>query len=1362
MLARDPKGTPRRKRSRVVVRSEVAAAGGVGTRQAERFKRTQPYRGAIRAAYKTQPVKQRVAYVRQGAMTPERQAIVHTHTAEVSRNKTLAAGRARSTGFPEQDKRRVAKFQRNDALSKETQERVYSNALALARRQRKYLPGTNPSLNAMSAYGSIGAAKHAVESGEIKLRRGGLGDPGVKPPDTVAKERAMTKVAVDAAKAGASQEEIGKALTGMEKRHKSPALSVLEQFNRPISAVAGGVKGGPVGAVKGAVSNKESFTKILKDAGYSKGAYLGAGLVLDIALDPTTYVTFGTGRPALVAARQAAKVAAKDAVEKGLERAAVERAAHAAAERTFASHGAKGVGIKVGVRGTPVRVASTAKQVVKGKGLREAAEHSAREVSTSGRATSRLIGTPGAKVTGAVSKRLPQKLRADLDQIGQGFIHSYRPRAFSPVEWDRMRSHARSYRAGMSRAERAGEARLQAYRAALHDVPAERHRAIIDAVEVRDIERLPKEEQPIAAAMLRDAESMAKAETKAGVRAPDQVIRPRRAETFPSPDIKGSRKELQKTRRAAAAAEREVRKAEAELARSGGRAEVLSRNVGGVRSEQAARRALRTGEVPSGGGVGIREAQGRLAAAEAKRADALDTLRAHTESHAENVALAKEARAARRRADRLDTEATGYVARYVRGDLEPDQALRVYRGEPGGRKVTGTSLRRRQERMPLSEQPEANRERLIQDIPTIMGERTAEGERLRTLSRFNAQMAGHGKPVTDANEIDVAVDSTTGLPDPVDMQRFYVVGDRGDMTPLWRTVDRSDQLLDRIHGLVESGKEVIEVPRESMEAMWGLAKRGRVTGQQNLPTKNIPTLLWDEGTRKWKWLVTQPNPGYHARNLLGDAWNARLGGATLRDVGAALRTIKGVRRHLDGLSKDMLRGVADDVSPERLKAMGKTERFGSNGQLSDAEVLLLAEQHGAVRSGQIANELRNLRRGTSVQERGRVARHLQGFSEAREDLMRLATFRRALKRGDTPEAAAAYANKHHFDYSDLTDFEVRALRRMMPFYTFMARNTPLQLASLIESPGRFATLEKVRDASADAAGLPEDWAATMPEYVQASVPFAMPRGLPGSTSTGLPMLASPMLPVTDLNNTTPHQIGARIAQSVSPFFKLPVELFAKYDFFYRDKIRKDLVPAPAWSADPDQQRLLRNAVGILPGVGKPTFGYITDRRSGKKVPAWPWWMDKLARQSPISGLVTGLATPGRERRPGDRLVSLTNWATGVRRQAIDPAEARTTQLFDDLQRVEEEIAMAKQRRDKAPGSPYGGKLKALSKERSAIQAQLSAATSDFASPYFDQPKAKKKTPKFGASGGFGTGSFGKPSRRGKGKVAQFGSGSWGG
>src|SRR4051812_28682941 len=104
MLARDPGGTtPTRRRPRRRVsagpRSEIAAGGGVGLRKAERFKRTPAYRGAQRAAYKTQPVASRVQYVRQGKWSPERQAIVHTHAAEVARNRVLREGEARFTGM---------------------------------------------------------------------------------------------------------------------------------------------------------------------------------------------------------------------------------------------------------------------------------------------------------------------------------------------------------------------------------------------------------------------------------------------------------------------------------------------------------------------------------------------------------------------------------------------------------------------------------------------------------------------------------------------------------------------------------------------------------------------------------------------------------------------------------------------------------------------------------------------------------------------------------------------------------------------------------------------------------------------------------------------------------------------------------------------------------------------------------------------------------------------------------------------------------------------------------------------------------------------------------------------------------------
>ena len=111
--------------------------------------------------------------------------------------------------------------------------------------------------------------------------------------------------------AGFSTDAVLKALDNLPKEEESFALKVLSQFTRISSGVAGGVRAtykgeNPiVGAAKGVYHNDQSFSKVLEDAGAPKWAQTVGGLGLDIALDPTTYITFGATAPAKVAARGA-------------------------------------------------------------------------------------------------------------------------------------------------------------------------------------------------------------------------------------------------------------------------------------------------------------------------------------------------------------------------------------------------------------------------------------------------------------------------------------------------------------------------------------------------------------------------------------------------------------------------------------------------------------------------------------------------------------------------------------------------------------------------------------------------------------------------------------------------------------------------------------------------------------------------------------------------------------------------------------------------------------------------------------------------------------------------------------------------
>lgn len=103
----------------------------------------------------------------------------------------------------------------------------------------------------------------------------------------------------------------------------------------------------------------------------------------------------------------------------------------------------------------------------------------------------------------------------------------------------------------------------------------------------------------------------------------------------------------------------------------------------------------------------------------------------------------------------------------------------------------------------------------------------------------------------------------------------------------------------------------------------------------------------------------------------------------------------------------------------------------------------------------------------SVSNAGRVA----GTNV--EDYSRLVGYLAGLRQGMAPEVAGQLTNKIHFDYGDLTDFERKVMRRLVPFYTFQSRNLPLQLENLVTRPSTITT--QLRPIAAARGEYTPDW-----------------------------------------------------------------------------------------------------------------------------------------------------------------------------------------------------------------------------------------------------------------------------------------------
>ena len=76
----------------------------------------------------------------------------------------------------------------------------------------------------------------------------------------------------------------------------------------------------------------------------------------------------------------------------------------------------------------------------------------------------------------------------------------------------------------------------------------------------------------------------------------------------------------------------------------------------------------------------------------------------------------------------------------------------------------------------------------------------------------------------------------------------------------------------------------------------------------------------------------------------------------------------------------------------------------------------------------------------------------------------------ALRKGHSLDEAVKLAEKAGFDYSKITPFEARFLRRLIPFYTFTRKNLELQAKTLKDNPERILNIAKTTNTLGDIFG----------------------------------------------------------------------------------------------------------------------------------------------------------------------------------------------------------------------------------------------------------------------------------------------------
>ena len=260
---------------------------------------------------------------------------------------------------------------------------------------------------------------------------------------------------------------------------------------------------------------------------------------------------------------------------------------------------------------------------------------------------------------------------------------------------------------------------------------------------------------------------------------------------------------------------------------------------------------------------------------------------------------------------------------------------------------------------------------------------------------------------------------------------------------------------DQIQWLEETFKGTIDLRLYSDSI---LDRTNIASRTQKAYLTNSMLKLYDRFLNMWKLGNTMFSPAFHVQNALSNAFQSYLG------IGADAFNLKKIWKAADVL---------------KLKDKKQTVTLGGK-TYSYAQLEHMAKKLGVVNESFAAYDFgkggkayweNGARKSTSWQKlrdvdwkkRNIIKTALEYstvFGTDLEGAQRMNLFMSALDQGYELQDAAAMVDKFLFDYSDLTDFEQNVMKRIVPFYTFMRKNLPMELAQMFSNPNKFTVVDK--------------------------------------------------------------------------------------------------------------------------------------------------------------------------------------------------------------------------------------------------------------------------------------------------------------
>ena len=384
----------------------------------------------------------------------------------------------------------------------------------------------------------------------------------------------------------------------------------------------------------------------------------------------------------------------------------------------------------------------------------------------------------------------------------------------------------------------------------------------------------------------------------------------------------------------------------------------------------------------------------------------------------------------------------------------------------------------------------------------------------------------------------------------IDTLKKYINDVRSDVDELDN--ERIDRYIRQLDDLTAMPKPQIKQVHETLVNKLNQSRKIQIAKDNS-----DMLLLFDRMTHLIKLNQTTVLPSFHIRNKYSNMFNNWL------VIG---RDALNKENQIHAINAMRYEGKAEKLDGSVIKILNN--RDVPTGEMSWSELYQKALDYGVIDEGFFAKDLgvgRDAKGKLPVQPKYDPTDTKNFFLYKKgaeiggiiENSDRLIHFMSQLKHGMSFDDAAMSVERTLFDYGDLTAFEQSTLKRIIPYYTWLRKNSQLQLEMMLEKPKKYMYVSKFMNGIQgmnDEEDLNDrDWIAGFAkDWVQTPFSVTNPAGREES------VLWNPNLPFMDLSRIpdplNPKDSLTGLFTQTNPLLKLPIEQVLNRNYFFDSKI----------------------------------------------------------------------------------------------------------------------------------------------------------------------------------------------------------------